>query len=278
MLKVWKSRWKSYKYRFLPWLALNLRQHIQKPTVNGDVLESNDTYYQNLLTLLMAFERPKVELAFRDTAQRKGHFDSLHEVNNEILRSHWGFQLAVRTSLNPRVQGKGVFVAKGSIRKGQMVALYPGTIYEPFQPILIQSIGNQYILRCIDGINIDGNNRGLSKIVYKSLYGRERWGWSPICDVSWLHRDYKPANPLSIGQIVNNGDVHTHARNVTYHEMDLNPELFDPGLRILLPNIHYESETLGGMPKPIRIVPLIATKDITQGEELYSSYFSAVSK
>ena len=43
----------------------------------------------------------------------------------------------------------------------------PGTIYWPYEPILFQSIGNPFIFRCIDGILIDGNDKGLSKIIYR---------------------------------------------------------------------------------------------------------------
>ncbi len=60
-----------------------------------------------------------------------------------------GFSLQVGpSSLGPKV-GRGVFVAPGvrDIPKGKVVALYPGTVYEAGQPILLQSVANQYILR-----------------------------------------------------------------------------------------------------------------------------------
>ena len=47
--------------------------------------------------------------------------------------------------------------------------LNTGTVYLPFDPILLQSINNEFILRCIDGIHIDGKHRGLSKIIYKYI-------------------------------------------------------------------------------------------------------------
>lgn len=63
-----------------------------------------------------------------------------------MLLTTLGFRPRVGASLIPGA-GRGVFVARGSVEQGQMVALYPGAIYTPSQPVLFQSIGNQYILR-----------------------------------------------------------------------------------------------------------------------------------
>ena len=60
-----------------------------------------------------------------------------------------------------------MFVSKGSVEKGQMVALYPGTLYFPGEPMLIASFGNQYILRCSDGMLVDGKHTGVSKCIFK---------------------------------------------------------------------------------------------------------------
>ncbi|XP_059085938.1 SET domain-containing protein 9-like [Tigriopus californicus] len=274
VLDLFKRSWKSYKYRFLPWLAFNLPQQVKNQS--AEFLKADEAYIKELFELFQVFTKPKLELLFRDNAKRWNHFSELNKVNNNVLLEQFGFKVGVQTSNISGMNGLGVFVTEGYIRQGQLVALYPGAIYEPFQPILFQSIRNQYILRCADGINIDGNNRGLSRMVYKSLYGRERWGHTPICDVSWLDRRFRPVNPLNIGQIVNNGDQTLYPSNVMYHELNIHPEEVDPRLRIFLPNIHYES-TCGVRAKQIRLVPLIATKEINVGDELYSSYFSTVS-
>ena len=47
--------------------------------------------------------------------------------------------------------------------------IFAGTIYLPFDPILLQSINNEFILHCIDGVDIDDKHRGLSKIIYKYI-------------------------------------------------------------------------------------------------------------
>ena len=78
-------------------------------------------------------------------------------------------------------------------------------------------------------------------------------------------------NPLNVGQIVNNAP-NEKAVNVNYHELNLDLEAFDPNLRVFLPNVHFKSTNQ----RYLRIVPLVAIRDIEAGEELYSSYFSIV--
>ena len=75
---------------------------------------------------------------------------------------------------------------------------------------------------------------------------------------------------FKLAKIVNNGSK-GFPSNVAFHELNLGPG-FDPGLKIFLPNVHWESVKLWDL----RIVLLLATRDIPEGEELYSEYFSAV--
>lgn len=44
---------------------------------------------------------------------------------------------------------------------------FTGTLYHPHEPILLPSIRNAFILRCLDGIHVDGNDRRMSKMIYK---------------------------------------------------------------------------------------------------------------
>lgn len=77
-----------------------------------------------------------------------------------------------------------------SQKKGQILCFYPGTIYLPFDPIFFTSIANQYIIKCVDGLYVDGKSIGLSGKVYKSIYRRENWpGAIQISDWSWMNRD-----------------------------------------------------------------------------------------
>ena len=42
-----------------------------------------------------------------------------------------------------------------------------GTVYQKYEPVFFQSIGNPFIFRCLDGVLIDGNDKGISKVVYR---------------------------------------------------------------------------------------------------------------
>ena len=44
---------------------------------------------------------------------------------------------------------------------------FAGTVYLLHEPLFFQSIRNQFIFRCADGIHIDGNDRGISKFIFK---------------------------------------------------------------------------------------------------------------
>ena len=77
----------------------------------------------------------------------------------------FGFQLEIRPS---QIAGNGVFLAKGSIPQNTLVALYPGTVYKPWEPVFFQSIRNHVMLECIDRHYIDAKAHGLSRSIYKS--------------------------------------------------------------------------------------------------------------
>lgn len=96
----------------------------------------------------------------------------------------------------------------------------------PGEPLFFPSIGNKYIFRCKDGIHIDGNDRWLSKAIYKSCAARDRFeDGSPFCDTSWLTPH--PINPLNVGQYVNNR-TRRKENNVIYQESELTWTLSQP--------------------------------------------------
>ncbi|KAI8970072.1 hypothetical protein BDF20DRAFT_889155 [Mycotypha africana] len=104
--------------------------------------------------------------------------------------------------------GYGVFLNGNTQKAGSILCFYPGTIYMSSDPIFFVSLSNQYILKCADGIYIDGKSNGLSGRVYSSLYKRENWpGAILVSDNTWMTatNDIKNLrNPLAIGQFVNN--------------------------------------------------------------------------
>ncbi|XP_067288889.1 SET domain-containing protein 9 isoform X2 [Pseudorasbora parva] len=165
--------------------------------------------------------------------------------------------------------GTGVFITRGHAPRGSVVAMYPGTIYEADEPVFFQSIRNPFVFRCIDGVLIDGNDKALSKIVYRSCSGRDRLGPFRLSDSSWLTTAH-PVNPLAVGQYVNNCS-NERAANVCYQEFDV-PDRFPLELRQFLPNVKYRADTQ----RRLRCVVLVSLRDINRGEELFSNYYTIV--
>ncbi|XP_008567465.1 PREDICTED: SET domain-containing protein 9 [Galeopterus variegatus] len=205
--------------------------------------------------------------------QRVKLLENRHQQQNifqpeEILYTTLGFSVA-RASSSLISAGKGVFVTKGLVPKGAVVSMYPGTVYQKYEPIFFQSIGNAFIFRCLDGVLIDGNDKGISKAVYKSCNGRDRLGPLKMSDSTWLTSEIN--NPLAVGQYVNNCS-NDRAANVCYQEFDV-PAVFPIELKQYLPNITYSYDKQS----PLRCVVLVALRDIKQGEELFSNYYTIVS-
>uniref|UniRef100_T1J1L5 UMP-CMP kinase n=1 Tax=Strigamia maritima TaxID=126957 RepID=T1J1L5_STRMM len=191
----------------------------------------------------------------------------IHMRNSNTMLEKLGFCIAKQQS-QIKNGGNGVFVTKGAIKKGHLAALYPGTVYKPAEPLFFQSIGNQFILQCTDGLFVDGSKKRISKHIFKSCVYRDKCSHSLPADITWL-RD-NPLNPLAIGQYVNNHNK-KFASNVVYQECQL-PKSGISQILALIPNINFSPSDENF----IRIVALVATRDITTGEELFSSYISLV--
>ncbi|XP_028837507.1 SET domain-containing protein 9 isoform X2 [Denticeps clupeoides] len=186
---------------------------------------------------------------------------------SDTMLATLGFSIGRRPSSLP-LAGTGVFVTKGLVQKGTVVAMYPGTVYQLHEPILLPSIGNPFVFRCIDGVLIDGNDKNISRIIYRSCSGRDRLGPFALSDVTWLTAS--PQNPLAVGQYVNNSSNEMPA-NVCYQEYDV-PEGFPLELHQYLPNVNYRQES----GRPLRCVVLVSLKEIQRGEELFSNYYTIV--
>ncbi|XP_030323849.1 SET domain-containing protein 9 isoform X1 [Calypte anna] len=293
MLRRLRRRWDAYKYRFVPWLALNLRRKRRtlryvpegsedKIISDKDVFETllkifkalfiNDYSRQaHILALLPAIKCKYLELQAVEKKQSK--FNSRNHQNQhvfspeEVLFNTLGFTVTRdRSSLVSA--GTGVFISKGFVPKGTLVSMYPGTVYRKHEPIFFQSLGNPFIFRCIDGILIDGNDKGLSRSVYRSCSRRDQLGPFQMSDESWLTAALQ--NPLAVGQYVNNCS-HEKAANVCYQEFDV-PGCFPVELKQYLPNILYSHD----IESHLRCVVLVTLRDIKQGEELFSNYYTVV--
>jgi hypothetical protein len=90
--------------------------------------------------------------------------------------------------------------------------------------------------------------------------------------MSWLTPTL--SNLLAIGQYVNNG-THEFPANVTYQELDI-PSRFSLLHLKYIPNVNYSFKTYKSEVLHMRLVVLVALRDIEQGEELFSSYFTVV--
>ncbi|KAF5906890.1 SET domain-containing protein 9 isoform X1, partial [Clarias magur] len=254
LLRVLKERWRSYRHRFVPWMALNLvknertlrqvKHRAEDKRLDDDrVLASlirlftellrNDASNQTeLLRLLPASCRRQYYITHNAAARDP------EVAPREIMLRSLGFCVEKMAS-SLLGAGTGVFVTQGQVLRGVPVALYPGTIYQADEPIFFQSIRNPFVFRCIDGVLIDGNDKGLSRLVFRSCSGRDRLGPFRLSDSSWLTPC--PANPLAVGQYVNNCS-NEKAANVCYQELDV-PEDFPIELLQYLPNVNYRSYT-----------------------------------
>ncbi|XP_028987636.1 SET domain-containing protein 9 [Betta splendens] len=275
-LTRFQTKWKSYKHRFVPWVVLNLSKNektLRQVTERcKDKVVPDEEVSHSLLKLFRVLLRSHgANLDFRAV---QTHF--VKQVRSEEERCGGnldatlhclGFCIDRKPSTLP-FAGTGVFVTKGFIPKGTTVAMYPGTVYQAYEPILLQSIRNPFVFRCIDGVLIDGNDKGISRMVFRSCSGRDRIGPFMMSDTSWLTDC--PQNPLAVGQYVNNC-CNERPANVCYQEYDV-PEKFPIELRRYLPNVNYSLDTQ----RPLRCVVLVSLRDISEGEELFSNYYTIV--
>ena len=134
-------QWAEYKYRFVPWIAINMRKQLVRKRSKGaeKYIRSHDEYVASLDSLLRQFHRPDSNpwMLYRDSMERRDLIRSLHAKNKAVLEREWGFCASVATSHLANA-GNGVILSRGRVRRGQIVALYPGTLYMPYQPILFQ--------------------------------------------------------------------------------------------------------------------------------------------
>ncbi|XP_048224040.1 SET domain-containing protein 9 [Perognathus longimembris pacificus] len=291
---LWQ-RWHRYKYRFVPWIALNVSHNprtlryvpeeskdkvISDEDVLGTLLKVFQALFLNefskqsgLLTMLPEHVKSKYQDLLAVQHPRENLLEKKPEQQNmfkpeEILLKTLGFSVTRATSSLVSA-GRGVFVTKGLVPKGAVVSMYPGTVYQKYEPIFFQSIGNPFIFRCLDGVLIDGNDKGISKVVYRSCSGRDQLGPLKMSDSTWLTSEIH--NPLAVGQYVNNCS-NNRAANVCYQEFDV-PAVFPIELKQYIPNISYNYNEQ----RPLRCVVLVALRDINQGEELFSNYYTIIS-
>ncbi|CAF1539768.1 unnamed protein product [Adineta steineri] len=184
-----------------------------------------------------------------------------------ILQEQFHFSLNKGLS---QTHSQGIFLDYGRIKAaGQLVAIYPGTIYHRhFDPLLLASIRNTFLLARKDNLIIDGRDQGLSSSIYRSCHARY-----PIYDITWLSKDiYQHKNPLTLGHYINHFPANG-LPNVTYYEFDFNFNESQQDLYGFVPNVRYaDLDNEKGMPSAV----LISLRPIEQGEELFSCYYNVI--
>ncbi|KAJ8040742.1 SET domain-containing protein 9 [Holothuria leucospilota] len=285
-----KAFWESYKYRFVPWIVANLKNRSARSVSSSqDDILTHVEVEESLLDFFNALARnDRLPSYGMETERSCQDLESKSESEGrqftrgsckmkkkkkdplEVMFENCGFAIECSPS-RLKGGGTGVLVTKGVIPRNSVVAMYPGTVYLPSEPILLQSVGNPFIFRCSDGLLIDGFNRRISKIIYKSCSQRDRLGTEYLSsDLTWVTKSLQ--NPMNVGQFVNN---HTkeYSANVAYQEFDVSHR-FPIELRKYLPNVFYSANLLHQ--RPLRTVVLISLRNIQAGEELLSSYFTLI--
>ncbi|KAK3909899.1 SET domain-containing protein 9 [Frankliniella fusca] len=245
--------WKSYRHRFVPWMATNIKASSKREVAAAaDKIATDERLKDIIIQLSLSLHK---EIKSAPTAN--GEAVMLNTLGYSVQRCKSYIQDA----------GTGVVVTAGSAQRGDFIAFYPGTLYRRFEPLFLPSIGNHFIIRCVDGIHVDGNDRFLSKTIFRSCVNRDSFGHYHAADISWM--SHNPSVPWNVGQYVNNGSDQYPA-NVAYQELDLRD--FPPELDYLLPNIWFS----GSRGRHLRTVVLVATRDIHKGDEIYSNYVTLV--
>lgn len=267
--------WKSYKYRFVPWLTFNLKHRTVRAVKEGgnecDKVVGEEEVVEQLFKLLTGLQQvcpPLPPHPPPHMIQGYSHRALL------VMESLFGYSVHVVPSDVAGLGSGVVLKGQNGASRGQLVALYPGGLYLPQQPVLLPSLANPFILRCADGVLVDGCRRGLSGAIFRSCCGRDRMGLEEAADLTWL-TDW-PINPLNVGQYINN-QAPDRPSNVAYQEVTLQPGDVPWGMRRFLPYLWCSLPPDTPQAElPLRLVALIATTDIAVGQELYSHYFTLI--
>lgn len=307
--------WRRYRYRFVPWIARDFKRQIERSVPFREAKVDSVQLKDQLLSVVSALHRSVCLENCREKSDapvdrwKRRLFPPVDATTtvavDAVLYRQLGFRLECAPSGLGSDAGFGVFAFREDesrddtpnvtksllIRAGDLVAIYPGTYYSPGEPLFWASLANPYIFRCADGMLLDGNSRGLSASIYRSLLYRDSVPeWDHVAaDSTWMtSRPPRALNPLSIGQYVNNATIKstekdasvTRDPNVAYYEFDIQfpNEISFEQLRFL-PYLHYDADAKFSMlngERPLKVVALVATRDIFQGDELFSTYFSVV--
>ncbi|CAD6188287.1 unnamed protein product [Caenorhabditis auriculariae] len=246
MVGILRSWLADYKNRFAPALLFKILTNDIRRLPKTEELCDVEELSAQLKTALLVLERvfPSKNFSLPTDGRES-------EEVSRILLQHLGFRLSRKES---SVAGRGVFVEQGNLRRGQLACVYPGTIYRVGDPLLLQSLGNQFVLTCRDGVSVDGNDRRLSRIVHRSCARRD-FPAPYTSDLTWLGQE--PFSFLNLGHYVNNA-THDGQHNVQYMEFDVQD--WPLSLRKFLPYAVFNPSATA---IPLRVVCVVAIRDIS---------------
>jgi len=315
-------KWRRYRYRFVPWIARDFERQIERSAISESNVEISEKEVKKQLICFLS----ALSIARNDDTNRRDRLTSDRArwkaqifpdvdltVAERIAFQQLGFSIrCLPSQLGPEA-GFGVFAFGPNFENGdtgpvvpagRLVALYPGTFYTPDEPLFWTSLANPFIFRCADGMLLDGNCKGLSGGIFRSLLYRDSIPQigHVAADSTWMTAyPPRPYNVLSVGQFVNNATITAegsnaqervpsdsdsasglHLPNVSYYELTLNcPDEVPYDLLQFLPYLYFDSgakPAIEGGERGLKVLALVSTRRIYNGDELFSSYFSLVRK
>jgi len=185
----------------------------------------------------------------------------------DLIQHPFGFHMQVRKSqIDHPESGYGVFVERGEILPGTVVALYPGTVYFPED--LSKSVidHNEYMISRYDDAVIDGRSWDRkNEVATRHSYQLQH------INIQTKNLN-KFRNPYGIGQYINH-PAPGGLPNVMSYAYDF-PTEFPELLQSYIPNEYQKPPT--GINKRagtvMHAILLVATKRIQEQEEIFLNY------
>lgn len=266
--KTWIQRiLGSFLYRFAPlqhYKILRAASQASSKTVSSA--------HSNLSSVISVDAGPLLtpKVGFENASEMINSLELASRLDELLHLANPGLHLELKPSSMGLDAGIGVFITKdANVTKGSILCMYPGVVYDDphSSSVFLQSIRNNYVFKSFDGIIVDGKAGGLSGILFRSHQRRHKW--------KSLDFTKRNVNPFFLAQLINNGgDKSKGLANCRYQELDIHPS-FRFRNHGKIPNVHARMDWEPEFDSR-RVVLILATRDIPQGQELLSSYNEVV--
>lgn len=143
MIQSLKRLWKNYKYRFVPWISLNIIREERKRLLKIEKKPTKVKYYQSDQESIKQLDSIRIDHVMKDdvlisnkelrctlveffgklSSPKSSNYtmEDVHEKNSSIFYEHFGFLLGRRKSIISSQAGLGVFVIEGTVKAGSLV-------------------------------------------------------------------------------------------------------------------------------------------------------------